>query len=117
MWKHLSNRELPLFDVLIDGAAARFIISAIAQFRYIKGVLSRRFCFTLAKTVQIVYKQSACNLKLFLQHKEGNNKVFLLGRTNCGQFLVTVSKIHKNNLKKLANCFKLQSTFILAIPS
>ena len=57
-----------------------------------KGTLSRRFCFTLAKTVQEAYNQSGCNLKLLLQHQEENNKVFLLGRTNCGQFLATSPK-------------------------
>ena len=52
-------------------------------------------------------------MKLLLQHREENIKDFLLGRTNYNQF----KRLHRKNLKKLANFFKLQSTFILAIRS
>ena len=47
------------------------------------GALSRRFCCILFKAAQIFYKER--NMKLLLQHREENIKVFLLGRTNYNQ--------------------------------
>ena len=54
-------------------------------------------------------------MKLLLQHREENVKVFLRGRTIYNQLLATSLKGTQKNLKKLANFFKSQSTSIQAI--
>ena len=55
----------------------------------LKGALSRRFCYIFVKMAQIFDKNLFSNMKLLLEHREGNIKGFIWGRTNYKQFLTT----------------------------
>ena len=86
-------------------------------FFILKGHCHGDFVIFSSKWLKYLTKNLFSNMKLLLEHREGNIKGFIRGRTNYKQFLDDFSTVHRRNLKKLANFFKLQSISILAIPS
>ena len=61
----------------------------VVQDRLVKGALSRRFCYISSKWLKYLTKNLFSNMKLLLEHREGNIKGLIRGRTNYKQFLTT----------------------------
>ena len=57
-----------------------------------KGHYRGNFAVFWTKLLNYFTKNLLCNMKLLLQRREENIKVFLLGRTNYDQFLATSLK-------------------------
>ena len=80
--------------------------------RHLKWRCHGDFAVVWSKLLKYLTKNLFCKMKLFLQHREENIKVFLLGRTNHNQSLVTsLNYTCSKNLKKIGSFFQVAIHF------
>ena len=103
--------------ICIHGEDLLFIFALRFAVRALLGHCHSDFAVSSSKLLKYLTKSLFANMKLHLERREENIRGFLQGRTNYIQFFCDFSKIHKKNLKKLADFFKFRSIFMLTICS
>ena len=83
---------------------------------YLKAALSQRY-YCMSKLLKCLIKLNLfSNMKMFLEHRDENMKMVSPRKNKLSSFVSNLPKIHRRNLTKLANSFKLQSIFHLSHP-